>query len=146
MERVDVVINVTWRWLQDRYIDQRLPVVVTNGSTNASGYQFPFENLAKAYEQDGSGWRVCHFSTNWHTRTGRLIELFRLVRGQPYRPWFAHWQGLSGWFTCASRLRKSIMTLVFFSAQGKLRNSQHKDGSAFLQSTALHLTSRRPFA
>ena len=86
--------NVSFRWIQDRYVSHDIPVVVADGAADwplVNNREIRLADLAEAYLQDDTGTNVCHMSTNLRLSRNRLMDFFRLTDQLTDRPWFAHW-------------------------------------------------------
>ena len=111
METIDTLHNVTVRFVNENYIDQQVPVIITDSLADwpvASDdysqqiwkvdfcevwYTIWTSNMLwflQAYEEKWDiGLGVCHLTSNLRLRNGDLMQLFHYIDHRS--SWFAHW-------------------------------------------------------
>nr|CAH0112960.1 unnamed protein product [Daphnia galeata] len=102
---IDAVTNISTKLLIDHYIDQNIPVIVSDGAIDwriINDPDFNLDTISKAYRDDDSGWKICQWKSNILPSTIELEDFFQQVNSYSFdRPWFAQWENCG---------RKSVKT------------------------------------
>ncbi|XP_057364838.1 uncharacterized protein LOC130685542 [Daphnia carinata] len=102
---IKTVSNISTRLLIDNYINQEVPVIVTDGALDwkvVNDPDFGLDTISEAYRQDDSGRKICQWKSNIFPSNMDLVDFMQQVHGFPFeRPWFAHWENCG---------RKSVKT------------------------------------